>query len=75
MPDGSEATTNYFNSRFRESNGETVELPEEALAVCMEYGLWRTLMPVRCVNSLRTIGSKSVPKCAYDKAYQMVMAA
>lgn len=37
MPDGSEATTNYFNSRFRESNGETVELPEEALAVCIEY--------------------------------------
>lgn len=37
VPDGSEATTNYFNSRFRESNGETVELPEEALAVCMEY--------------------------------------
>lgn len=37
VPDGSETTTNYFNSRFRESNGETVELPEEALAVCMEY--------------------------------------
>lgn len=37
VPDGSEATTNYFNSRFRESNGETVKLPEEALAVCMEY--------------------------------------
>jgi putative phage-type endonuclease len=33
VPDGSETTTNYFNSRFRESNGETVELPEEALAV------------------------------------------
>lgn len=37
VPDGSEATTNYFNRRFLESNGETVELPEEALAVCMEY--------------------------------------
>ncbi len=37
VPDGSEATTNYFNSRFCESNGKTVELPEEALAVCMEY--------------------------------------
>ena len=37
VPDGSEATTNYFNSRFSESNGETISLPEEALAVCMEY--------------------------------------
>lgn len=37
VPDGSEATTNYFNSRFREPNGETIELPQEALSVCMEY--------------------------------------
>lgn len=37
VPDGSEATTAYFNSRFSESNGATVELPEEALSVCMEY--------------------------------------
>lgn len=37
VPDGSEATTDYFNRRFSESNGATVELPEEALSVCMEY--------------------------------------
>lgn len=37
VADGSEATTNYFNSRFSESNGKMVELPEEALAVCEEY--------------------------------------
>ena len=37
VPDGSEATTNYFNSRFSNSNGETIELPEEALAICEEY--------------------------------------
>ncbi len=37
VPDGSEATTNYFNSRFSRSNGKTIELPEEALKVCMEY--------------------------------------
>lgn len=37
VPDGSEATTDYFNRRFSESNGKTVELPEEALSVCMEY--------------------------------------
>lgn len=37
VADGSEVTTNYFNSRFSESNGSTVELPEEALAVCEEY--------------------------------------
>jgi predicted phage-related endonuclease len=37
VPDGSEATTNYFNSRFSVSNGETINLPEEALEVCMEY--------------------------------------
>ena len=37
IPDGSEATTNYFNSKFSNSNGETIELPEEALAICEEY--------------------------------------
>jgi predicted phage-related endonuclease len=37
VPDGSEATTEYFNSKFRISNGETIELPDEALAVCEEY--------------------------------------
>lgn len=37
VPDGSDATTNYFNNRFSHSNGMTIELPEEALYVCMEY--------------------------------------
>ena len=37
IPDGSEATTNYFNSKFSESNGQIIELPEEALAICDEY--------------------------------------
>lgn len=37
VPDGSEATTNYFNSRFSNSNGQTIELPEEVLAICEEY--------------------------------------
>jgi len=37
VPDGSEATTNYFNSKFSNSNGQTIELPEEALAICEEY--------------------------------------
>lgn len=37
VPDGSEATTNYFNSKFSNSNGLTIELPEEALAICEEY--------------------------------------
>lgn len=37
VPDGSEATTEYFNNRFGISNGETVVLPESALAVCEEY--------------------------------------
>lgn len=37
IPDGSEATTNYFNSKFSDSNGQTIELPEEALAICEEY--------------------------------------
>lgn len=37
VPDGSDATTNYINSRFKDSNGQTVELPEEALSVCQEY--------------------------------------
>lgn len=37
VPDGSEATSSYFNNQFRESNGETIELPEEVLSICDEY--------------------------------------
>lgn len=37
VPDGSRATTEYFDRRFRESNGLTVALPEAALPVCEEY--------------------------------------
>ncbi len=37
VPDGSEATTSYLNSRYGSSNGRTIELPAEALAVCDEY--------------------------------------
>lgn len=37
IPDGSEATTNYFNSKFNHSNGETITLPDEAISVCEEY--------------------------------------
>lgn len=37
VPDGSDATTDYFNSRFSHSNGMIIELPEEALSVCVEY--------------------------------------
>lgn len=37
VPDGSEATTDYFNRKFSQSDGTTVELPEEALPICMEY--------------------------------------
>lgn len=37
VPDGSYATTNYFNKRFSVSNGETVTLPDEALIICEEY--------------------------------------
>ena len=37
VPDGSEATTRYFNEKFSISNGKTIELPEEVLPVCEEY--------------------------------------
>lgn len=37
VPDGSEATTEYFNRRFENCDGSAVELPEEALWVCDEY--------------------------------------
>ena len=37
VADGSEATTRYFNERFRNSDGETIELPDEVLPVCEEY--------------------------------------
>lgn len=37
VPDGSRATTEYFDKKFRDSNGMTVALPEAALTVCEEY--------------------------------------
>ena len=37
VPDGSEATSKYFNEKFSKANGETMELPEEALDICREY--------------------------------------
>lgn len=37
VPDGSEATTRYFNEKFRNSNGETIELPDVVLPVFEEY--------------------------------------
>ena len=37
VPDGSKATTEYFDRRFRNSNGLTIALPEAALSVCEEY--------------------------------------
>lgn len=37
VPDGSEATTSYFNSKFSHSNGETITLPEEVIPICEEY--------------------------------------
>ena len=37
IPDGSEATTQYFNEKFNKSNGETIELPEEVVQICEEY--------------------------------------
>lgn len=39
VPDGSDATTEYFNTRFSTSNGETISLPDDALSVCDEYEL------------------------------------
>lgn len=35
--DGSRATTDFLNERYGDSNGETVELPEEALTLCDRY--------------------------------------
>ena len=37
VPDGSKATTEYFNTKFGKSNGREIALPEEALPVCEEY--------------------------------------
>ena len=35
--DGSEATTKFLNEKYRESNGITVELPQEVLPLCEKY--------------------------------------
>ena len=37
LPDGSDATTAYFNSKFADSNGATVILPDEVIPICEEY--------------------------------------
>ena len=37
IPDGSSATTDYLDSRYCETNGENIVLPEEALVVCQQY--------------------------------------
>lgn len=37
LPDGSDATTAYFNSKFADSNGATVTLPDEVIPICEEY--------------------------------------
>ena len=37
IPDGSEATTAYFNEKFAVSNGKSVALPDEVLPICTEY--------------------------------------
>lgn len=37
IPDGSDATTRYFNSKFYESNGKTIELPGEVIPICDKY--------------------------------------
>lgn len=37
VPDGSAATTDYFNNKFSRPNGKTIPLPEEALPICEKY--------------------------------------
>lgn len=37
VPDGSDATTAYFNEKYAVSNGKAIELPEEVIPVCEEY--------------------------------------
>lgn len=37
VPDGSEATTCYFNEKFNKCSGKTVELPDEVIPICDEY--------------------------------------
>lgn len=37
IPDGSDATTEYLNQKYAVSNGKTIDLPQEAIAICEEY--------------------------------------
>lgn len=37
LPDGSDATTDYLKQKYKSSNGETVTLPADALALCTSY--------------------------------------
>ena len=36
--DGTKVTTEFFNSKYSFSNGQTIELPEEIVSDCEEYG-------------------------------------
>ncbi|WP_242940245.1 YqaJ viral recombinase family protein [Ruminococcus albus] len=37
LPDGSEGTTSWLSEHYSESNGESVELPEDTVFICEEY--------------------------------------
>lgn len=37
LADGSEATTRFLDGKYRHSNGDAIELPEEALRLCSLY--------------------------------------
>ncbi len=39
VPDGSKATTEFLKQKYSSSNGEVIELPEEALELCRRYDL------------------------------------
>lgn len=37
VPDGSSATTEYFNHTYSNANGQTINLPKELVPICEEY--------------------------------------
>ena len=37
MADGSQATTEFINQKYGVSNGNSIELPQEALSLCQQY--------------------------------------
>ena len=58
--DGSKATTNYVNNKYNNSNGQTIELPSEALKICEEYE--NVSQQIKALELVKNAAAKSIKR-------------